>query len=116
MVEAGLLEREKEQVEQIERKRHKRMIFEYGQIFVIYAQNYIIDQLKKKGPKEMSGFSWGSKNLGPGPDKYGLTIQKDEGKKIFTFTKDKLIEGYGSREWKDRLLARIKEILKKIER
>ena len=92
------------------------MIFEYEQIFIIYAQNYVIDQLKKKGPKEMAGLIWGSKNLGLGPDKYGLTIQKDEKKKIFTFTKDELIGGYGSCKWKNRLLDKIEKVLKRMER
>ena len=64
------------------------MTLEYERSLVFYAQNYVIDQLKKKGPKEMAGLIWGSKNLGLGLGKYGLTIQKDEKKKIFTFTKD----------------------------
>jgi len=91
------------------------MTFEYEQSLIFYAQRYIIYQLKKNGPKEMDDLVWGRKSLDLGPDEYGLIVPKDSKRIAFTFTKDELIEGYGSREWKDRLLARTKEILRKIE-
>jgi len=92
------------------------MISEYEKNLIFYAQKYIIYQLKKKGPKKMAGLLWSSKSVNLGPDEYGLTIQKGKKKNLFSFTKDELIEEYGSREWKDRLLARITEILRRIER
>jgi len=91
------------------------MISEYEQSLVFYAQKYVVYQLKKKRPKKMADPLWSSKSVDLDPDEYGLTIQKGKKKNIFTFTKDELIEGYGSRAWKDRLLARIKEILREIE-
>jgi len=90
------------------------MTFEYEQSLIFYAQKYIIFQLKKKGSKEMADPLWSSKSVNLDPDEFGLTIHTGKKKNIFTFTKDELIKGYGSRAWKDRLLARIKEILKKI--
>ena len=91
------------------------MTFEDERSFVFYAQRYVVDQLKKKRPKKMADPLWSSKSVDLDPDEYGLTIQKGKKKNIFIFTKDELIKGYGSRAWKNRLLARIKEILRTIE-
>jgi len=91
------------------------MIFQHEQIFSIYAQNYIFNQLKRKGPIEMGGLFWGSKNLGLGPDEYGLIVNKGKKKIVFTFPRAELIERYGSSEWKAWLLDKIEKILKTME-
>ncbi len=58
---------------------------------------------------------WGGTGLNLGADEYGLVIYKGKKKTVFTFTKDELINGYGSTEWKNRLLKRINEILRRLE-
>ncbi|MBA7585233.1 hypothetical protein ES708_27204 [subsurface metagenome] len=99
----------------IERNRHKRIMSDYERSLVFYAQKYVVSQLAKKASKEMVGFIWGSKNPDLGPDEYRLTIQKGKKKLVFPFTKDELIEDYGSTKWKTRLLIRVNEIFRRLE-
>ncbi len=82
---------------------------------ILGAQNLIKNQLGKKLREEMIGLMWGGASLKLGPNQYGLVIYKGKKKTVFTFTKDELIKGYGSTEWKKRLLVRINEILRRLE-
>ena len=91
-------------------------MFEFEESLIFYAQKYISTELARKTSKKTVDLIWGSKSLNLGPDEYGLIVPKDKKKLSFTFTKVELIEGYGTSEWKDRLLARIDKILKRIER
>ena len=89
--------------------------YEYEQSLVFYAQKYVISQLKKKASKKITDLMWGSTSLNLGPDEYGLIIYKGKKKSVFPFTKDELIEDYGSTKWKTRLLARVNEIFRRME-
>lgn len=99
----------------IERNRHKRIMSDYEQSLIFYAQKYIVFQLKKKASKKITDLMWGSTSLNLGPDEYGLTIQKGKKKLVFPFTKDELIEDYGSAKWKTILLTRVNEIFRRME-
>lgn len=105
-----------EKADPIERKSDNRMTFDYEDSLVFYAQKYIISQLARKAAKEMAGLIWGNKSLDLDPDEYGLIVNKDKKRIAFTFTRAELIEGYGSSEWKARLLDKIDKILKRTER
>ena len=85
-------------------------MLEDEQTFVFYAQKYVDHHLKKKKAKQTITFVWGSKTLDLGPNEYGLAIHKGDNQMIFTFTRDELIEGYGTSEWKERLVSRSDEI------
>jgi len=96
-------------------ERGKKIIPEYEQSYIFYAEKFVIHHLKKKVPEKTGHLLWGGMTLGLGPEEYGLVIHIGEKRMIFTFTKNELIKGYGNREWKNRLLARIDEILNKIQ-
>ncbi len=87
----------------------------YEPIYIAKAQQFIRNQLEKKLRGKMIGLMWGGTGLKLGPNQYGLVIYRGEKKTVFKFTKDELIKGYGSTEWKKRLLARINEILRRLE-
>ena len=87
----------------------------YEPIYISKAQQFIRTQLEKKVSDKMIGLMWGGTGLKLRPNQYGLVIYKGKEKMVFTFTKDELIKGYGSTEWKKRLLARINEILRRLE-
>ncbi len=87
----------------------------YEPIHIAKAQQFIRTQLEKKAPEKMVSLMWGGTSLKLGPDEYGLVIYKCKKKRVFKFTKDELIKGYGSTEWKKRLLVRINEILRRLE-
>jgi hypothetical protein len=87
----------------------------YEPIYIAQAQKFIGTQLKKKASDKMIGLMWGGTSLKLGPNQYGLVIYKSKKKTVFKFTKDELIKGYGSTEWKKRLLVRINEILRRLE-
>jgi len=91
-------------------------MFEYEESLVFYAQKYVSVLLKRKASKEVGDPIWGSKSLDLGMDEYSLIFPKDKKRLVFTFTRGELIKGYGTCEWKDRLLVRINKILKRIER
>ena len=76
----------------------------YEPIFISKAQIFIKTQLEKKLREKMIGLMWVGTSLKLGPNKYGLVIYKGKKKTVFKFTKDELIKGYGSTEWKSRLL------------
>ncbi|MBA7547521.1 hypothetical protein ES705_39943 [subsurface metagenome] len=71
--------------------------------------------MEKKVSDKIIGLMWGGTGLNLGQDEYGLVIYKGKKKTVFKFTKDELIKGYGSTEWKNRLLKRINEILSSLE-
>ncbi len=87
----------------------------YEPIYISKAQKFIRTQLEKKASDKMIGLMWGGTGLNLGPDEYVLVIYKGKKKTVFKFTKDELIKGYGSTEWKSRLLKRINEILMRLE-
>jgi len=91
-------------------------MFEFEESLIFYAQKYINTKLARKTSKKTLDLIWGSKGLNLGPDEYGLIVPKDKKKLSFTFTKAELIEGYGTSEWKDRLLARINKIVQRMEK
>lgn len=81
---------------------------------IMGAQNFISTQIQKKTLDTMSGSIWGTKSLNLGPNEYGLVIYQVKEKVIFPFTRSELIEGYGSREWKTRLLTRVNKIVRRL--
>jgi len=87
----------------------------YEPIYIAQAQKFIRTQLEKKASDKRVSLMWGGTGLKLGPNQYGLVIYKDKKKTVFKFTKDELIKGYGSTEWKKRLLVRINEILRRLE-
>jgi hypothetical protein len=87
----------------------------YEPIYISKAQKFIRTQLEKKASDKMIGLMWGGTGLNLGPDEYVLVIYKGKKKTVFKFTKDELIKGYGSTEWKTRLLARVNEIFRRME-
>ena len=87
----------------------------YEPIYISKAQKFIRTQLEKKVSDKMIGLMWGGTGLNLGQDEYGLVIYKGKKKTVFKFTKDELIKGYGSTEWKIRLLNKINEILRRLE-
>ena len=80
------------------------------------AQNFISTQIQKKWPDKMLGSNWDRKSIDFGPDEYGLVIYRGKKKLVFSFTKDELIEDYGSTTWKVKLLTRVNEIIRRMER
>jgi hypothetical protein len=91
-------------------------MFEFEESLVFYAQKYVSHLLKKKASKEIDDPVWGRKSLDLGKDEYGLIVPKDNKRLAFTFTRGELIKGYGTSEWKERLLAKTNEILRRMER
>jgi hypothetical protein len=87
----------------------------YEPIYIAQAQKFIRTQLEKKASDKRVSLMWGGTGLKLGPNQYRLVIYKDKKKTVFKFTKDELIKGYGSTEWKNRLLKRINEILRRLE-
>ena len=87
----------------------------YEPIYISKAQKFIRTQLEKKASDKMIGLMWGGTGLNLGQDEYGLVIYKGKKKTVFKFNKDELIKGYGSTEWKIRLLNKINEILRRLE-
>lgn len=79
------------------------------------AQNFIINQIEKQTPGNMIGAVWGTTSLDLGKGEYGLAIYKGKQKIVFTFTKKELIENYGSKNWKIRLLTRVNEIIRRMK-
>ena len=87
----------------------------YEPIYISKAQKFIRTQLEKKASDQIIGLMWDGTSFNLGPNEYGLVIYKGKKKTVFTFTKDELIKGYGSTEWKIRLLKKINEILRRME-
>ena len=79
------------------------------------AQNFIVNQIEKKTAGNMIGAVWGTTRLDLVKGEYELAIYKVKKKIVFTFTKKELIEEYGSKNWKIRLLTRVNEIVNRME-
>ncbi len=82
---------------------------------ILGAQKYITTQIEKKMPEKILSSVWGTTDLNLGPDEYGLVIYRGKKKLVFRFTKNELIEDYGSTKWRTRLLRRVTEILRRMK-
>ena len=76
---------------------------------IMGSQKFITNQIEKKMPDKMLGLVWGTTSFDFGPDEYGLVINRGKKKLVFPFTKNELIEDYGSTKWKNRLLTRVND-------
>ena len=90
-------------------------MFEQEQSQIFYAQKFVEHHLRKARPKRSNSFRWGGITMGLDSGEIGLAIQQGEDEKIYSFTEDELLDGYGTSLWKVQLFARITEILNDVE-
>jgi hypothetical protein len=79
------------------------------------ARKLITAQIEKKLGAQVTGVAWGSKSLNLTAGEHGLVIHRGSEKRVFTFTEVELIDDYGSLKWRSHLLARVNEIVRKME-
>jgi len=76
-----------------------------------YAQHYIAQELLKQAADRVEELNWDQGPWDPAAGIYRLTVSRDNGKSIFSFTKYELLKNHGSQDWKKDLLNHINDIL-----
>jgi len=79
------------------------------------ALEFVINQLQKAKPGTIKALSWSQDEINSLVEEIKLTLCAEDTSYIFIFTEKELVEGYGTKIWKERLISRVNEILAEIE-